>query len=163
MGRRAALAAVLYLVSAVLLLNVAVDRILSAFWNESIPILQSAGKLHSVRDSIADHSPPIELFYPVFLVALLLNVPVAAVLFRRWLPLRSSALFVIGAVMGHVLIYPWLLRNVAAPVMIPLPPIHIYQLNAASVLGAAVLAAVCGYLRPPHSAVLTHTASASRS
>jgi hypothetical protein len=148
MGRRVALVAVLFLATAILLMNVAYDRILSAFWNASIPILESAGKLHSLKDSIVDYSPPVEMFYPVLLVALLLHVPIAAILFRRWLPLRIHALFVMGAVMGHVLLYPWLLRNVAAPVMIPQPPIQIYQLHAASVLSAAIAGAVCGFLRP---------------
>lgn len=148
MGRSVALAAVLYLGTALLLMTVAHDVILRAFWNVSLPILQSSGKIHFARDSFIDYGPPFEMFYPVLLVALLLNVPVAGLLFHQWLPPRVHALFVIGAVIGHVLLYPWLLRHVAAPVISPPPPIQIYQLHAAAVLGAALLGAMCGFLRP---------------
>lgn len=79
------------------------------------------------------------MFLPVLLVALMLNVPVAAILLRRWLALRIPIYFLIGAVIGHVLVYPWLLRNVAAPIFVPQPPVQIYQLHAAAVLGAALI------------------------
>ncbi len=63
--------------------------------------------------------------YPVRRVALRLNLPISAVLRRRWLPVRSSVRFVIGAVIGHV---PTAQHGGAGghPT-----PIQIYQLDAA--------------------------------
>jgi hypothetical protein len=74
--------------------------------------------------------------YPVRRVALRLNLPISAVLRRRWLPVRSSVRFVIGAVIGHV---PTAQHGGAGghPT-----PIQIYQLHAASVLDAALPASL---------------------